>query len=571
MASNVEELPEPDAQASADAGLKVPTAVDLARRSLTSIPRGAAIVASLTLLARLLGLGRTLVFSQTIGANCLGTAYVTAFQIPNLAYELVLGGALTVAMIPVLARSAERAASDPAERARVSQISSAMLTWSVIVLVPATLVIAAAAEPIASLLNPANAHAHCVRADVVATTAHMLVVFAPQIIFYGLSLVLFGLLQSYRRFTAPALAPMVASLVLVASYLAFVRLNKGLPLAEMPLPAELVLSVGTTLGVATLVLVAVIPTWRLHLRFRPALRFPPGVASRVGGLALVGVIEFAAIGLSGLVAIALANGHGLTGAVVLYNYAGLAFSTVSAVLAGAIIVSAFPALCAREGQAFDQTSAGSTRAVLLAAWLGAAVLVAIAVPAARVFAKQPDQVPQLIAAFVLLAPGLVASGVVVNLSRVMFAIRRLKIAGAALAGSYLLTMAVDVVLVQFVPARLVVAALALGITIGQALVAIPLVIVTRRVCGPAAVQGAGRAVLAGLAAATAGAVVGVAVSIAVPVSHKLLAAGVAVFAAGCAVIVFGVVAYLLDRSDLRVALAWLRRATPLRRTARRAA
>ena len=43
-----------------------------------------------------------------------------------------------------------------------------------------------------------------------------------------------------------------------------------------------------------------------------------------------------------------------------------------------------------------------------------------------------------------------------------------------------------------------------------------------------------------------GAAVGVAVSLAAPVSHKLLAAGVAVLAAGGAVIAFGVVAYLLD-------------------------
>ena len=34
----------------------------------------------------------------------------------------------------------------------------------------------------------------------------MLVVFAPQTLLYGLSAVLFGLLQAYRRFTAPALA-----------------------------------------------------------------------------------------------------------------------------------------------------------------------------------------------------------------------------------------------------------------------------------------------------------------------------------------------------------------------------
>ena len=270
---------------------------DLAPGPAASIARGAALIAGLTVLSRLLGLVRTFVFSQSIGASCLGTAYVTASQVPMLVYELVLGGALTSAMVPVLARSAERAASDPAEKARAGQISSALLTWSVIILVPATLIIAAAAGPIASLLNPANANAHCVHAQVVATTGRMLEIFAPQIILYGLSVVLFGLLQAYRRFTAPALAPMISSLVLIASYLTFVPLDKGLPLARLPFSAELVVSVGTTLGVAALVLVAVVPTWRLHLRFRPALRFPPGVARRVGGLAAVGVIEFAAIDL----------------------------------------------------------------------------------------------------------------------------------------------------------------------------------------------------------------------------------------------------------------------------------
>ena len=96
---------------------------DLTRGPAAGIARGAAVIAGLTVLSRMLGLARTLVFSQRIGASCLGTAYVTANQIPNLVYELVLGGALTSAMVPVLARSAERAADDPLERARVSQIT----------------------------------------------------------------------------------------------------------------------------------------------------------------------------------------------------------------------------------------------------------------------------------------------------------------------------------------------------------------------------------------------------------------------------------------------------------------
>ena len=274
-----------------------------------------------------MGLVRTLVFSQSVGASCLGAAYVTANQVPNLIYELVLGGALSSAMVPVLARSAERAASDPAEKARIGQISSALLTWSVLILVPLTLIIAAAAGPIASLLTPANANANCAHADVVAATGSMLVVFAPQAVLYGLSVVFCGLLMAYRRFTGPTLAPAISSLVLIAAYLAFVPLSKGLPLARLPLTAELVLSVGTTLGIAALVLVVLVPTLRLRLRFRPALRFPPGVARRTSGLAIVGVVELVAIDMATLVAIALANGRGLTGAIVIFNYAAQVFNS----------------------------------------------------------------------------------------------------------------------------------------------------------------------------------------------------------------------------------------------------
>jgi putative peptidoglycan lipid II flippase len=531
-----------------------------AQRLGEGIARGVAVVAGLTILSRILGLVRTLVFSQTVGASCLGTAYVTANQVPDLLYQLILGGALTSAMIPVLARSAERAAHDPAEKARVGQITSALLTWTVVITVPLVLAIVVAAGPVASLLNPSNPNAHCVRADMVAVTGDMLRVFAPQALLYGLSVVLYGLLQSYRRFAAPSIGPGISSLVLIACYFAFVPLNKGRSLAQIPVTAELVLAVGTTLGIAALVVVAVPPTWRLHLRLRPAFRFPPGVARRAGGLALVGVIELVAVDVAGLVTIALANGRGDTGAIVLFNYASQVFNTISAILAVSIVVSAFPVLAAREGPDFDRTSAGSTRAILLMSWLGTALIAAIAVPAAHVLAKQPDQVPQLIWGFLLFAPGIAGTVVIANLSRVMFVIGRLKAAAAALAGSWLITIVVDVVMVELVPARLVVAALALGTTIGQTVVAIPLVFITRRICGPAAVQGTRRAALAGLAACAAGTAVGLGVSLAVPLHHKLVALVVAVPAAGLAIVAYGIVAYFLDDGDLKVVLAWLRQA-----------
>ncbi len=544
------------------------TAAGPAQQAGAGFARGAALIAGLTVFSRVLGLARTLVFSQTVGTGCLGTAYVTANQVPSLVYELVLGGALASVMVPVLARPAERSAADPAEKARVGLISSALVTWSVIILVPITICVAAAAGPIASLLNPANASAHCVHAEVVAATGQMIAVFAPQIILYGLSVVLYGLLQAHRRFTGPALGPALSSLVVIGSYVAFASLAHGLPLGRLSFGAELVLSAGTTLGVAALVAAGLVPAWRLHLRFWPVLRFPPGVARWAGGLAIVGVIELIAGDLSSVVAIALANGRGATGAVVIYNFGWQAFSSLHAVLAVSIATSAFPVLAARDGPVFDQACARSTRAVLLVSWLGTAVLAAIAVPAAHVLTRQPDQVSQLMLGFVMFAPGLAGAGVIANLSRVLFALGRLKVAAAALACNWLVVIIADVVLAELVPPRLVVAALGLGSTIGQTLVAIPLALVIRRIRGRSAVQGAGRAALTGLAAACAGITAGVAISLAVPVGHNFLAAGIAVLAAGGAVIAFAVVAYVLDDGDLRAALARLRQVTLQRQAVR---
>ena len=180
---------------------------------------------------------------------------------------------------------------------------------------------------------------------------------------------------------------------------------------------------------------------------------------------------------------------------------------MSAVLALSVVVSAFPVLPARGGPAFDRTCAGSTRAVFLLSWLGTGVIAAVAWPAARVLARQPDQIPGLIEAFALFAPGIAGVAVITNLSRVMFAIGRLKVAAAALVGSWLLVIVAQVVRAELAPSHLLVAALALGNTIGQTVVAVPLVIATRRICGHAA--------WAGLAAGTVSAAAGVAICLAV--------------------------------------------------------
>jgi putative peptidoglycan lipid II flippase len=534
------------------------------RSAAAGIGRAAALIAALTIAARLLGLVRTLVFAKTVGATCLGTAYATANQVPNIVYDIVLGGALTAVMVPVLARPARIAGRDAAAAAEVSQTSSALLTWTIAILLPVSVAIAAAAGPLAALLNPHNAAGGCARQQhaLVGVTGHMLAVFAPQILLYGLAVVLYGILQAHRKFTAPALAPVISSVVVIAAYLIFVPFGASYvsDLARLPASGELVLSVGTTIGVAALVLTALIPAWRLRMRLRPTLRFPAGVGRRAGGLAGYGIAALVAQDAAALVVILLANGRGAGGALVLYGYGWQVFEAAYAVLAISIAVSAFPALSVREGSAFDDTAAGSARAVLLLSFVGTALLIAIAVPAAHLLASYPAQVPQLAAGFALFALGLAGYGLVACLSRVLLAAGQTWVAAVIVAGGWLVVIAADIVLVTLAPGRWVVAMLALGNSIGLTVSGLALMAAVHRVRGRPALRGTLQTSIAGLAAATAGAGAGAGVAALLPSAGPVGSGFSAVLAAVCALAAFAVVAYLLDGGELRDALARARRA-----------
>jgi putative peptidoglycan lipid II flippase len=521
------------------------------------IGRAAAIIGVLTVAAGVVGFGRQLVFAHTVGISCVGTAYTTANQVPNIIYDIVLGGALTSAVVPVLAGPVARG-RDGAEQAR--RIASALLTWSVLLLVPAAVVIALIAGPLTTALIPATRG--CAHAATLAASGRMLVAFAPQIPLYGLAVVLYGILQSHRRFTAPALAPILSSVVVVAAYAVFGVLGRGFTgrPGALPATAELTLSLGTTAGVLALALTGAFPVGRLRLGLRPALRFPDGVAGRVSRLAVAGVATLIAQDLSTVAAIVLANGRGTSGALVLYSFGWQVFFIVYAGLAVPVATSAFPLLSAQDtgGGEFRATSAAASRAVVLMSWLGAAVLAGACLPLAQVFSSSDTaQARQLAGALALFAPGLVGYGLTATLSRVMYAAGRNRMTAAAMAGGWLLVIVADLAIVPFVPRSWVVPALGLGTTIGLAAAGIALTVAVRRELGRAALAGLPRATLAGLAGGLAGAAAGFGVAEAVPGHGFLPGAAVTVLAAAVATVAFLAVTFLTDGGDLRAVTARL--------------
>jgi putative peptidoglycan lipid II flippase len=290
------------------------------------------------------------------------------------------------------------------------------------------------------------------------------------------------------------------------------------------------------------------------------------VARRIRGLATVGVAALIAQDASVVAVMVLANGHERHGgALVLYNFGWQMFFVPYAVLAVPIATTTFPVLSAAKGAIFDQTAAASTRAVMLVSWLGAALLAGAAIPAARLFEHTTSDARQLALTFAAFAPGLVGYGLAANLSRVLFADGRPRVAAVALVGGWLLVIVADVIAVALVPARWLVPALGLGNTAGLTVAGLALLGAVRGVRGRAALRGAARAALAGLIGAVAGAAAGTSMSAAVPVRGFIPNAVVAVLACACVILAFGVAAVALDVGDLRAVLARARGMRPGRK------
>ncbi|MDV3221972.1 murein biosynthesis integral membrane protein MurJ, partial [Intrasporangium sp.] len=292
-------------------------------------------IAAITLLARIVGFGRWFAFSHSVGATCVGSVYQSVNAVPNVIFEIAAGGVLAAVAVPLVAGALARG-----DRTAANDTASALLTWAMVVLLPLGVVVLLAARPIAAGLLGTGC------AGEVGLGADFLAIFAIQLPLYGMAIVLAGVLQAHRRFVAAALAPLLSSLVVIATYLVY-RSRVPDPSAEIglvPRDAILVLAVGTTLGVAAMALPLVVPIRRAAIRLRPRLRFPVGMAGRVRSLAVAGLLAVAGQQLATLVVIRLANDRGGVGTLNVFIYAQAVTLLPYAVLAVPLATAAFPSL-----------------------------------------------------------------------------------------------------------------------------------------------------------------------------------------------------------------------------------
>jgi putative peptidoglycan lipid II flippase len=528
-----------------------------ARQVARGVAGAAVMIAVLTVLARLAGFGRTLVFTNTVGADSTGDIYLAANTVPNIVFEVVAGGALASLVVPMLAGGIATG-----DREQVRRTASALLGWTLLILTPLAVVIALAAEPIARLLLGGGGSAQ------VDLAARFLVVFAPQVVLYGIGIVLAGVLQAHRRFAGPAVAPLLSSLVVAAAYLVFAAIGGSGDIETLATPAELVLAVGTTLGVVVLSLSLLVPARRLHLHLRPSLRFPVGAAPRVRRLAVAGVLTLAGQQLVAAVAIRLAN-DGPDGTQVVY-FAGLTLFLVPwAALAVPLATSAYPGLAERaevgDEAGYRRSLAPAAVLTVAPAAVAAGVLVAVSGPMARVFlaSAPPETVVALRDTIIAFAPGLVGYALVALLTRALYARGLWKAPTVCVLGGWLLAVAADVVLARQLPVEHRGLALGAGHSIGVTVAGLGLLVVVARVAGPGALHGVVRTGAAALAGGALGAAAGLLGARAlgadpVPDSGVLGAVAVGVAAAAIVLVIAGAVMMGTARAPLTRAVQALR-------------
>lgn len=289
-----------------------------------------------TLVSRLTGFVRTWAMAYALGVTALADAYDIANNLPNMIFELLAGGVLSSVFIPLFMEQRAKHGDDDAWR-----FASHVLNIMVLGLGVVALVATVWPDPFV------RSQTLTISAERAQTATWLFRFFAVQIVFYAMGLVFTGVLNSYRKFLAPAIAPIFNNLVVTVTLLGFY-----VPFRDShPRVALTGLAVGTTLGVVTMALVQIPSLLRLGIRYTPRIDWKSPALRKVAvkmGPTLVYVV-------TNLVAVtfrtnfAVATGEGGQAAL---RYAWQFYQLPYGIFAVALATAIFPELAER-GNAGD--------------------------------------------------------------------------------------------------------------------------------------------------------------------------------------------------------------------------
>ena len=221
--------------------------------------RASGIMAIGTILSRITGFIRALLAVAVLGTALLADTYNVANTMPNMLYNLLVGGALTAIFVPQLVRSFSDEDGGHAFASRlVTTISGILLALVVIGVIFAPALVRLYAPEFSTQGFETEQHI------AVAFTRYCL----PQIFFLGLFTML-GQVANARGSFAPLMwAPIANNLVVIVVFAAILAVQNAITIDSITDFQVQLLGWGTTLGVViqALILIPVVKRSGIHLR-----------------------------------------------------------------------------------------------------------------------------------------------------------------------------------------------------------------------------------------------------------------------------------------------------------------
>lgn len=428
------------------------------------IGRASALLASGTLVSRLLGFVKAILVAQAIGVLVIGDTFAIANQLPNTIYVIIGGGVLSAVLVPQIVRAGIHADGG---NAYINK------------LVTITLVFIGSATALITLLAPV--FVFIVAALLTPEQFTLATAFAywclPQILFYALYTVLGEVLNARKMFGPFTWAPVLNNVVAIAGLLVFMSLygSGDIPIDQWTDGRTILLAGSATLGVVLQAAFLMLFWRRAGLRFRPdfqwrgvGLRATGRIASWTFGMLLLttgaGIIETQVV--------SSVSGSGPS--VSILNYAWLIFMLPHSIITVSIATAYFTRMSehaqgTRERgpdlQRLKADVSAAIRVVSVLIVLAAAVIMVVAVPFGSVFAETFDEANAMggiIIAFVL---GLVPFCILFVLQRTFYALGDTKTPFFFTLFQTLLFVLLALLVIMLLPKHLVGAGVALSITV----------------------------------------------------------------------------------------------------------
>ncbi|PRI10738.1 murein biosynthesis integral membrane protein MurJ [Leucobacter massiliensis] len=234
----------------------------------SGIMRASAVMASGTMVSRVLGLVKAILLAYAIGS--VGSQSADAFQngnlLPNTLYMILLGGMLNAVLVPQIVKAAQNPDGGAGYINRIlTLISVGMFAITAIAMLAAPWIVWATAlawPPEQLALATAFAY-WCL----------------PQIVFYGLYTVLGEVLNARSVFGPFTWAPVLNNVIAIAGIVVFMLMFGSDPTGEARTTLDwnaasiAVLAGSATLGVAAQALILFVSWRKAGLRYRPDFRW----------------------------------------------------------------------------------------------------------------------------------------------------------------------------------------------------------------------------------------------------------------------------------------------------------